>query len=249
MNSSPLANATRSFTPQQPEPSRRYIIRADVHYDAESKVLTAHLELPGLTKRDLSITLSTCVYNRVRQVVVAGRSKPALSEAGYAIKERKYGEFSRTFAVPPETKVRFFLHSSVVLYVPATNRTFERTAGRRICRDARRRTGAQDIRGPTRRIRRCTGDLNPISRPMARAAVMCQPAPTHAPPLSQRAPRPKLLSLFMCSLLLSLPAHHFLASDSDSAVVLRRALFYVQSSQSYPVDIYPLSISLLFGFT
>ncbi|KIM78218.1 hypothetical protein PILCRDRAFT_75792, partial [Piloderma croceum F 1598] len=83
---------------------RRFIIRADVHYDADSKLLTVHLELPGLKKRDLSITLSTCVYNRVRQVVIAGRSKPMLPETGYAIRERKFGEFSRTFAVPPETK-------------------------------------------------------------------------------------------------------------------------------------------------
>src|ERR1700691_4397003 len=102
--SSPLVGAGRTFTPQQ-DSLRRFIIRADVHYDTESKLLTAHLELPGLKKRDLSITLSTCVYNRVRQVVIAGRSKPTLPEVGYAIKERKFGEFSRTFAVPPETKV------------------------------------------------------------------------------------------------------------------------------------------------
>ncbi|KZP28357.1 hypothetical protein FIBSPDRAFT_852862 [Athelia psychrophila] len=109
--SSPLANATRSFTPQpqlRPDAptsaTRRFLIRADVHYDGDANMLTAHLELPGLTRRDLSITLSTCAFNRVRQVVVAGRSKPTLSEAGYAIKERKYGDFSRTFAVPPETK-------------------------------------------------------------------------------------------------------------------------------------------------
>ena len=102
-SSSPVASVARSFTPQQD--IRRFIIRTDVHYDAETKLLTAHLELPGLKQRDLSITLSTCVYNRVRQVVVAGRSKRTLPEAGYALRERKFGEFSRTFAVPPETRV------------------------------------------------------------------------------------------------------------------------------------------------
>lgn len=76
--------------------------------------MTAHLELPGLKQRDLSITLSTCVYNRVRQVVVAGRSKRTLSEAGYAIKERKFGEFRRTFAVPAETQVRVAMHYIVI---------------------------------------------------------------------------------------------------------------------------------------
>lgn len=89
---------------------RRFIIRADVHYDADNKLLTVQLELPGLKKRDLSITLSTCVYNRVRQVVIAGRSKPMLPETGYTIRERKFGEFSRTFAVPPETSVRLPIH-------------------------------------------------------------------------------------------------------------------------------------------
>lgn len=101
--SSPAGALGRSITPQQDQ--RRFIIRTDVHYDAEKNVLTAHLELPGLKKRDLSITLSTCVYNRVRQLLIAGRLKPTLPEAGYAIKERKFGEFSRTLAVPYDTKV------------------------------------------------------------------------------------------------------------------------------------------------
>lgn len=112
IGSSPVASVARSFTPQQE--LRRFIIRTDVHYDAETKLLTAHLELPGLKQRDLSITLSTCVYNRVRQVVVAGRSKPTLSEAGYAIRERKFGEFSRTFAVPIETRVRLSIRCIVI---------------------------------------------------------------------------------------------------------------------------------------
>jgi HSP20 family molecular chaperone IbpA len=112
--SSPLVGAGRTITPQQ-DSLRRFIIRADVHYDADSKLLTAHLELPGLKKRDLSITLSTCLYNRVRQIVIAGRSKPMLPETGYAIKERKFGEFSRTFAVPPETKVSLSTYPLLLL--------------------------------------------------------------------------------------------------------------------------------------
>ena len=130
--SSPLAGAGRTITPQQ-ESLRRFFIRADVHYDAESKLLTAHLELPGLKKRDLSITLSTCIYNRVRQIVIAGRSKATLPEAGYAIKERKYGEFSRTFAVPPETKVGL----SVLSWVFSFTEYPDSPVGRRLCRNAR----------------------------------------------------------------------------------------------------------------
>ncbi|KAH7924383.1 hypothetical protein BV22DRAFT_1066924 [Leucogyrophana mollusca] len=83
---------------------RRFGIRADLHYDVESGTLTAMLELPGLKKTDLSIVLSRCTFNRVKQVTVSGRSKPSFPESGYAVKERKFGDFHRTFVVPSETK-------------------------------------------------------------------------------------------------------------------------------------------------
>jgi HSP20 family molecular chaperone IbpA len=152
--SSPLAGAGRTFTPQL-ESLRRFIIRADVHYDAESKLLTAHLELPGLKKRDLSITLSTCLYNRVRQVVIAGRSKPTLPETGYAIKERKFGEFSRTFAVPPETKVRLLTRTLLLGLTHLLS-----TVGRCLRRNARWFAGSKNLNGPTRRIRRLARDCH-----------------------------------------------------------------------------------------
>ena len=77
-----------------------------MHYDAGSKIITAMLELPGMKKSELSIKLSTCVYNHVRQVTVSGISKRALPEIGLAVRERKFGDFTRTLAVPPETTVR-----------------------------------------------------------------------------------------------------------------------------------------------
>ena len=65
------------------------------------------LELPGVKKADLSVKLSTCWYNRVKQVIVSGSSSPLfLDESGFAVRERKHGEFTRTFAVPPDTRVR-----------------------------------------------------------------------------------------------------------------------------------------------
>ncbi|EGO03424.1 hypothetical protein SERLA73DRAFT_165123 [Serpula lacrymans var. lacrymans S7.3] len=82
----------------------RFIIRTDVHYNSETNTLTAMLELPGLKKTDLSIVLSRCPYNRVKQVVVSGRSRPVLPDNGYAVKERKFGDFTRTLVVPSETK-------------------------------------------------------------------------------------------------------------------------------------------------
>ncbi|KAH7910674.1 hypothetical protein BJ138DRAFT_1135870 [Hygrophoropsis aurantiaca] len=84
--------------------NQKFGIRSDLHYDMETGTLTAMCELPGLKKTDLSIVLSTCPYNRVKQVKVSGRSKPPFPEAGYAVKERKFGDFRRTFVVPSDTK-------------------------------------------------------------------------------------------------------------------------------------------------
>lgn len=157
---------------------QRYIIRTDVSYDRHHNMLTAVMELPGVKKgsSDLSVVLSTCIFNRVKQVTVSGIVRPVAptfagavftgsgsasatttaaagagsgsaaasasaapasaagasgssggggagssalqtvagaaggseeaSAAQLNVRERKYGEFTRTFAVPSETKVR-----------------------------------------------------------------------------------------------------------------------------------------------
>ncbi len=69
-------------------------------------MLTAMLELPGSKRTDLSVRLSTCVWNRVKQVTVSGKSKPGFPEGSLSVRERRFGQFSRTFAVGAETKVR-----------------------------------------------------------------------------------------------------------------------------------------------
>ncbi|KAJ7931284.1 hypothetical protein B0H13DRAFT_1594541, partial [Mycena leptocephala] len=84
---------------------RRYIIRADTHYDPGTRILTALLELPGMKRSDLSITLATTLFNRVRQVTVSGQSRaPFPPSAPAALRERKYGRFTRAFPVPADTK-------------------------------------------------------------------------------------------------------------------------------------------------
>ncbi|KAJ7932702.1 hypothetical protein B0H13DRAFT_1592992, partial [Mycena leptocephala] len=85
---------------------RRFLIRADTNFDAGTRILTALLELPGMKKRDLSITLATTLFNRVRQVTVNGQSRPPFppSLAGPVLRERKYGRFTRAFPVPADTK-------------------------------------------------------------------------------------------------------------------------------------------------
>ncbi|KAL6303291.1 hypothetical protein BKA93DRAFT_735239 [Sparassis latifolia] len=87
-----------------PEPPRRYTIRMDVQFDAADNMLTAMLELPGVRKADLRLTLATCPYSRVRQLTIAGTVRSTLTPRGHTVQERKFGEFARTLVVPPETK-------------------------------------------------------------------------------------------------------------------------------------------------
>ncbi len=87
-------------------PPRRYGIRADVHYSSEENIMTAMFELPGVQRSDLRITMSVCPFSRVRQVSISGISRVVLPLQGHSVRERKFGEFFRTLAIPPETKVR-----------------------------------------------------------------------------------------------------------------------------------------------
>ncbi|KAK7046908.1 hypothetical protein R3P38DRAFT_3346514 [Favolaschia claudopus] len=93
-----------------PAEGKRFLIRSDTHYDKETRVLTALLELPGLAKDDLSVTLTTTLFNRIRQVTVTGQSRspfpasPSTSTPAPVIRERRYGRFARAFPVPADTK-------------------------------------------------------------------------------------------------------------------------------------------------
>lgn len=106
--------------PEATTPRKRFIIRTDANYDPESKVLTAMLELPGVKKADVRVTLSTCYYNGVRQITVSGHSDPVFRSmssegrpgADLTIRERKFGEFIRTLPVPSDIKVRFLTSTS-----------------------------------------------------------------------------------------------------------------------------------------
>jgi HSP20 family molecular chaperone IbpA len=91
----------------------KFMPRTDIHYSTEACVLTAMLELPGMNRSDISLVLSTSAFNRVKQVVVTGRSKPEFTEDVYALRERKFGLFSRTFVVPNETRVSLSFTSTI----------------------------------------------------------------------------------------------------------------------------------------
>lgn len=107
LNSSELPFAPLSLQPAVVE--RNYAIRADVFYDKDANLMKAMLELPGLKKSDLKITLSRCPYTCVKQLTVSGKSKPVFPDVGLAVKERRFGRFYRTMAVPSDTTVRLFL--------------------------------------------------------------------------------------------------------------------------------------------
>ncbi|EPQ58632.1 HSP20-like chaperone [Gloeophyllum trabeum ATCC 11539] len=72
----------------------------DVHEDAEKNLVTATFELPGLRKEDVNID----VHNN--QLTVSGETKQDASreENGYAVRERRYGKFSRTIPLPQGVK-------------------------------------------------------------------------------------------------------------------------------------------------
>ncbi|KAG5634722.1 hypothetical protein H0H81_001003, partial [Sphagnurus paluster] len=89
------------------ETRRMYLLRTDSHYDPETKKLIAMLEVPGVRKTDIRVTLSTCPWNRVKQITVSGIARsvlpPSDASSEFTIRERKFGEFARTFAVPSDT--------------------------------------------------------------------------------------------------------------------------------------------------
>ena len=76
----------------------------DLHEDDTTNTVTATFELPGLKKEDVNIDVHD------GRLVVSGETKTVedKEEGGYAIRERKYGKFSRTLRLPQGVKVSQF---------------------------------------------------------------------------------------------------------------------------------------------
>ncbi|KAK7037764.1 hypothetical protein VNI00_010725 [Paramarasmius palmivorus] len=74
--------------------------RMDLHEDAEKNTVTATFELPGLKKEDVQIDVHD------GRLTISGESK--ISEEhqkdGYAVRERRFGKFSRTLRLPQGVK-------------------------------------------------------------------------------------------------------------------------------------------------
>ena len=109
-----------------------YAIRMDVHEDDKSNTVTATFELPGLKKEDVNID----VHNNV--LTISGESKISSErdEDGYAVRERRYGKFSRSIPLPQGVKVSiwsvFTEDESVLLTIISNRRKRSRQALRTV---------------------------------------------------------------------------------------------------------------------
>ena len=72
-----------------------------MHEDKEKNLVTATFELPGLNKENVSID----VHNNALTVAGESRVSSERDEAGYAVRERRFGRFSRSIPLPQGVKV------------------------------------------------------------------------------------------------------------------------------------------------
>ncbi|KAK7060517.1 hypothetical protein VNI00_001282 [Paramarasmius palmivorus] len=74
--------------------------RMDLHEDPTKNVVTATFELPGLKKEDVQID----IHNG--RLSISGESKISSEheQDGYAVRERRFGRFSRVLRVPEGVK-------------------------------------------------------------------------------------------------------------------------------------------------
>ncbi|KAF5315400.1 hypothetical protein D9619_007316 [Psilocybe cf. subviscida] len=77
--------AIRSFKP-----------RMDLHEDKEKNLVTATFEFPGVVKEDIHID----VQGGKLTVSAETRQSPDHDENGYAVRERRFGKYSRTLQLP-----------------------------------------------------------------------------------------------------------------------------------------------------
>jgi HSP20 family protein len=74
----------------------------DLHENAESNTVTATFELPGFKKEDVQIDMQ----NGRLTVSAENKISSEHDESGYAVRERRYGKFSRTLQLPQGVKVK-----------------------------------------------------------------------------------------------------------------------------------------------
>jgi len=75
--------------------------RMDLHEDTEKNLVTASFEFPGISKEDIQIDVQ---HNKL---TISAETKQSTehNESGYAVRERRFGKFSRTLQLPQGIKV------------------------------------------------------------------------------------------------------------------------------------------------
>jgi len=76
----------------------------DLHENPETNLVTATFEFPGVTKESIQIN----VHNGKLTVSAETKESEEHSENGYAVRERRYGKYSRTLHLPQGVKVCTF---------------------------------------------------------------------------------------------------------------------------------------------
>jgi len=76
-------------------------LRMDLHEDKEKNLVTATFEFPGVTKENISID----VHNGRLTVSAETKQSSEHDENGYAVRERRFGKYSRTLQLPQGVKV------------------------------------------------------------------------------------------------------------------------------------------------
>ena len=73
----------------------------DLHESTKTNEVTAIIELPGINKEDV------CIEIRESRLVISGETTVCkeLDKDGYAIRERRFGKFSKEIAVPEGVNV------------------------------------------------------------------------------------------------------------------------------------------------
>nr|BAL02931.1 small heat shock protein [Pholiota nameko] len=79
---------------------RSFRPRMDLHEDKEKNLVTATFEFPGVNKEDIHIDVNN------GRLAVSSETKQSSEheEGGYAVRERRFGQFSRTLQLPEGTK-------------------------------------------------------------------------------------------------------------------------------------------------
>ena len=74
----------------------------DLHEDSDKNVVSVTVELPGVKKEEVQLEV------RDGQLTVSAETKDSVehSESGYAVRERRFGKFSRSLRLPKGVKVR-----------------------------------------------------------------------------------------------------------------------------------------------